>query len=265
MEMAFTLTLDSNQNSTGLLHFGNGQRILSMMRLFIDRRNVFSLLSLLLTLTIVAVANASTAYGQAFGQAPRRTTNITVTFRDTQQRPIKCASFGVRDAARHILEDPLATVYLSGDDGKVEYNIPSRDMYTIQGYAGGYLPKEVQVASKTGHLSVVMILKRAPLPAYPITTVRATILNTRRQSIPQAGLLIFNTKGKDLGNLMGSPDLLADNQGQIEKTVRAGGTCIVQASAGNYRPAEIKVKSKPGIITLVFVLKPYARKQKMRG
>ncbi len=174
---------------------------------------------------------------------------------DSHQHPVKGATLTIHDANHNLMEDPGLLWMMSGTDGKVNKQVAMSGTYYVQADANGYLPRETKVECRSRIISILFMLKRAPLPTYSLTTIRAKILDSRKQPIPYADLFVFDKSGHDLGNLF-APFSVSGKDGRIEKTIRSGGIYRIQASAPYYRPAEVNVRSKPGIISLVFRLKP---------
>lgn len=104
------------------------------------------------------------------------------------------------------------------------------------------------------NISVVVVLQPLPLPPYPLTTIRAKIVDVNGKPVEEAMMTILDKNGQDLGNRYAS-DVTSDKNGIVEKTVRTGGAYTIQVDGDSYPRVEKKVLSKPGVISIVIVLK----------
>ena len=181
---------------------------------------------------------------------------IQVTVLDAQKHPVAGAGFDVHDAAHRLLEDPDEVARCSDEKGEISYHVPQSGAYYIQAFAESYLPSEVKkVVSTAKVISVTFVMKRAALPTYPITTIRATIVDTKKHPVVCAFFDTYSASGRDTHNLRGLDDLASDSHGHVEKTIRAGGVLHIRVMAGGYDSVETIVRAKPGVIPIVIVLK----------
>ena len=213
------------------------------------RRKLFALLLLVPALQWLSGSRPCPAAMPGYVQ-------IQVTALDVQGKPVAEATFQVFDAAHHQLEDPDEVIYFSSEDGKVSYNIPKRGMYYVQVFADSYLPSEMKkVVPAADFVPVTFHLKRAPLPSHLVTTIRATVLDQHRHPMAGAFFRVSSASSRDTHNLPGPGDYESDRQGHVEKTVPADGLLHVRVMAGGYDPVEKVVRAKPGVVSLVFVLR----------
>ncbi len=145
---------------------------------------------------------------------------VNATLLDTAQRPITGGGILVSDADHHALSSPDEVSHFSGFQGQVTVYViapdPSSDTYYIQGSAQGYLPTTIQVTSAEQIISVTIVLEPKPLPSYPLTTVRAKIVEENGQPIPWAMVYILDASGNYLDNWF-DDDTLTDKQGEVER------------------------------------------------
>ena len=181
---------------------------------------------------------------------------VQVTVLDTRGNPIPSAVFAVFDAAHHRLGSSDEMLHASDANGKVSYRIFRSSTYYIQVLADSYLPSDIQkVVSKANVISVTFHLKRAPLPSYPLTMIRATVLDVKRHPIAVAFFDVTSNRSRNTYNLRGPSDLASDPHGHVQTMIRAGGVVHVRVQALGYDASEKIVRAKPGIISLTFILR----------
>ena len=181
---------------------------------------------------------------------------IQVTALDVNGKPIAGAAFVVHDVANHVSQDPDQVGRLSDADGKVQYHVYRSSVYYVQVGAESYFPSEIRKVVRTGDfVPITFHLRRKPLPSYPVTTVRATIQDKNGKPIAGAFFDVSTASGQGLSNLRGLTDLASDPHGHVESTVRTGGVLRVKVQAYGYDAMDKKVRSKPGVVPIVFVLR----------